>query len=134
MEISAGMCYNTAVNEEKEDIFMPYIKTKTSTPITKAQEVSLKEKLGKAITTLGKGEAWLMLEFEDNCRLWFRGENDDAMAMVEISLFGKAGADRYENMTKAVCDILEEELGIDPEFIYVKYEEIDHWGYNRFNF
>ena len=37
-------------------------------------------------------------------------------------------------MTKAVCDILEEELGIDPEFIYVKYEEIDHWGYNRFNF
>ena len=45
---------------------MPYIKTKTSTPITKAQEVSLKEKLGKAITTLGKGEAWLMLEF--GCR------------------------------------------------------------------
>ncbi|MBR3553371.1 MAG: hypothetical protein IKN72_08285 [Clostridia bacterium] len=113
---------------------MPYIKTKTSTPITAAQELSLKAKLGQAITALGKGEAWLMLEFEDNCRLWFRGENSEPLAMVEISLFGKASADQYEDMTKAVCDLLHAELGIDPEGIYVKYEEVGHWGYNGFNF
>ena len=33
-----------------------------------------------------------------------------------------------------VCALLSEELGIDPEGIYVKYEEVAHWGYNNFNF
>ena len=113
---------------------MPYIKTKTSTPISAEQERVLKAKLGQAINALDKGEAWLMLEFEDNCRLWFRGENSEPLAMVEISLFGKASADQYEDMTKAVCDVLHSELGIDPEGIYVKYEEVENWGYNRFNF
>ena len=113
---------------------MPYIKTKTSVPISKEKETVLKAKLGSAITALGKGEAWLMLEFEDNCRLWFRGEQDTPLAMVEVSLFGKASEDQYEKMTKAVCALLSEELGIDPEGIYVKYEEVAHWGYNNFNF
>ena len=85
---------------------MPYIKTKTSVPISPEKEKNLKAKLGTAITALGKGEAWLMLEFEDNCRLWFRGENNETLAMVEVSLFGKASADQYEKMTKAVCGLL----------------------------
>ncbi len=113
---------------------MPYIKTKTSVPITPEKEAALKTKLGTAITALGKGEAWLMLEFEDNCRLWFRGDKSASLAMVEISLFGKASDDQYEKMTKAVCTLLSDELGIDPEGIYVKYEEVSHWGYNSFNF
>ena len=113
---------------------MPYINAKASVPVTPEQELELKTKFGKAITLLGKGEAWLMVEVEDNCRLWFRGENSDPLAMVEISLFGKASADQYEDMTKAVCDVLSEELGIDPEGVYVKYEEVNHWGYNSFNF
>ena len=113
---------------------MPYIKTKTSIPITPEKENVLKTKLGTAITALGKGEAWLMLEFEDNCRLWFRGDKSTPLAMVEISLFGKASADQYEKMTKTVCGLLSDELGIDPEGIYVKYEEVSHWGYNSFNF
>ena len=113
MEKIKKVCYNTC-NCTERVILMPYIKTKTSTPISAAQEASLKAKLGKAITALGKGEAWLMLEFEDNCRLWFRGDNSEPLAMVEVSLFGKASADQYDDMTKAVCGILQEELGIDP--------------------
>lgn len=113
---------------------MPFIKTKTSVEISKQKEEAIKTKLGTAIIKLGKGEAWLMLEFEDNCRLWFRGGNAEKLAMVEISLFGKASEDQYDNMTKAVCDILSEELGIPGEDVYVKYEEVEHWGYNGFNF
>ena len=113
---------------------MPFIKTKASVEISKQKEEAIKSKLGKAITALGKSEAWLMLEFEDNCRLWFRGSNAEPAAMVEISLFGKASEDQYDKMTKEVCNIISDELGISGEEIYVKYEEIDHWGYNSFNF
>ena len=113
---------------------MPYIKAKVSTPVTPDQERELKTQFGQAIRLLGKGEAWLMVEIEDNCRLWFRGENSAPMAIAEVSLFGKASEDQYDRMTKEVCGILSDVLGIGGEEIYVKYEEIDHWGYNSFNF
>ena len=113
---------------------MPYIKAKTSVSVSPEQEKTIKTKLGQAITKLGKGEAWLMVEVEDNCRLWFRGDNSEGMAIVEVALFGKASADQYDEMTKAVCGIISDTLGISGEEIYVKYEEVEHWGYNSFNF
>ena len=113
---------------------MPYIHTRTSVSVSPEQEKTIKSKLGQAITNLGKGEAWLMVEVEDNCRLWFRGDNSEGIAYVEISLFGKASADQYDDMTKAVCEIISDTLDISGEQIYVKYEEVDHWGYNFFNF
>lgn len=46
---------------------MPFIKVKTSCPITKEQESELKARLGKAIELIpGKSEAYLLLEFEDS--------------------------------------------------------------------
>ncbi|MBQ4365878.1 MAG: hypothetical protein IKH12_09930 [Clostridia bacterium] len=113
---------------------MPYINIKTSKAVTPQQETELKTALGTAITALGKSEAWLMVEIEDNRRLWFRGENTEPMALAEVELFGKASEDQYDRMTKEICGILSGTLGIGGEEIYVKYEEIDHWGYNSFNF
>lgn len=113
---------------------MPYINIKTSKAVTAQQETELKTALGTAITALGKSEAWLMVEIEDNRRLWFRGENSEPIALAEVELFGKASEDQYDKMTKAVCQILSDTLGVGGEEIYVKYEEIDHWGYNSFNF
>ena len=113
---------------------MPYIKAKTSVKVSPEQAQTIKTELGKAIANLGKSEAWLMVEVEDNCRLWFRGDNSEGIAYVEVALFGKASADQYDEMTKAVCEILSGTLGISGEEIYVKYEEVDHWGYNSFNF
>jgi hypothetical protein len=111
------------------------ISTKTSTPISAEQELILKEKLGKAIELLsGKTEAWLMLEFEDNCRLWFRGDNSNALAYVEVSALGSINPADAEKLTAEICNICKEVLGIDGSGVYVKYEETDKWGYNSINF
>ena len=37
-------------------------------------------------------------------------------------------------MTTEVCKISEEELGIPQNKIYVKYEEVENWGWNGRNF
>ncbi|MGN1419842.1 MAG: phenylpyruvate tautomerase MIF-related protein [Acutalibacteraceae bacterium] len=113
---------------------MPFINTKTTCEISDEKEVLLKAKLGQAISLLGKGEGWLMLEFEDKCRMWFKGKNDKELAMVDIALFGKASSSQYDAMTAKVCEIISGELGISPDCIYVKYSEVDHWGYSGFNF
>ena len=113
---------------------MPLITAKTSVEISKEKEVVLKEKLGKAIELIGKSESWLMVNFEDNCRLYFKGDNSQDIAIVEVALFGKASDSQYEKMTAEITKIISETLGVDPSCIYVKYEEVDHWGFNGFNF
>ncbi|MBQ2825379.1 MAG: hypothetical protein IJF19_03795 [Clostridia bacterium] len=113
---------------------MPFINTKVTNEITKEKEAVLKAELGKAITLLGKGEAYLMLGFEDNCRLWLGGKNDSDMAFVEVSLLGHTTKDKAEKLTAAICEIFQRELGIKGDKVYVKYSETDLWGYDSFMF
>lgn len=113
---------------------MPFINTKASCEITKEKETVIKTQLGEAIKLISKSENWLMLNFEDNCRLYFKGDNTPDMAMVEVALFGKATDSQYDALTAKITEIISRELAISPSYIYVKYEEVDHWGYSGFNF
>lgn len=113
---------------------MPFINTRTSAEISKEQEILLKEKMGKAISLIGKSESWLMLNFEDNCRLYFKGDNSKNMAIIEVALFGKANNSQYDALTEKLTEGISEVLKIDPSNVYIKYEEVEHWGYNGFNF
>lgn len=55
---------------------MPFINSKISTSLTKAQETEIKTRLGRAIQTIpGKSESWLMVGFEPDYKLYFRGSN-----------------------------------------------------------
>lgn len=114
---------------------MPFIQTKTNVTITKEQELSLKEQFGKAISLIrGKSESWLMLEFEDECHLYFRGDGKTPCAMVEVMLYGSASAAEYEALTEKLTDIMVCTLNISKNQIYIKYNEIEYWGYNGHNF
>jgi len=114
---------------------MPFINTKLNRPLTEEKEAILKARLGEAITLFpGKSEYWLMMSFSDNERMWFRGYSNFPIAYVEVQLFGSADSDTCAKMTREVCKIFKEELDINPEHIYVKYEFVDEWGWNNENF
>ncbi len=113
---------------------MPYIQTVCNVPIQKETEQQLKEKLGQAIAIIpGKSEAWLMLAFQPDTAMYFRG---DAQPMVycEVSLFGSTSDAVYENLTKELTDIYTALLPVSADHVYVKYEEAAHWGWNGTNF
>ncbi len=112
---------------------MPLITAKVSTEISKEKEIALKTQFGKAIELIGKSESWLMVEFRDNCRLYFKGKSEPC-AMIEVDLFGRASDSGYDALTEKITEIVEAELGISKSRIYVKYSEIEHWGYSGFNF
>ncbi|MDO4419449.1 MAG: phenylpyruvate tautomerase MIF-related protein [Ruminococcus sp.] len=113
---------------------MPFINTKVTTEISKEKEAVLKAELGKAITLIGKGEAYLMLGFEDNCRLWLGGNNDADMAYVEVSLLGRVTKENAGKLTAAICEIFQRELNIQGDKVYIKFSETDLWGYDSFMF
>ena len=114
---------------------MPFIDAKISVALTLAQEESVKQKLGKAISLIpGKSEAWLMLNIQPECHLYFQGNNQEPSAMVEVKLLGAASPDAYQKMTAEVTKILNGELGIPANRVFVKYDEVQHWGWNGSNF
>ena len=113
---------------------MPFIDTKLNIRLSEEKEIELKKRLGEAIALFpGKSEYWLMMSFEDASRMWFRGYNSFPIAYVQVQLFGSAEASICDLMTKTVCQIFKEELGISPEHVYVKYEFVDVWGWNNEN-
>lgn len=114
---------------------MPFIHTRVNRPIAKEQEAALAKAFGEAISLLpGKSEQWLMLQFEENCRLWFRGQNEQAQAFVQVQTFGKNNPSACDALTDRICSLLEEHLHISPENIYVRYDETTLWGWNGANF
>lgn len=114
---------------------MPYIRTTVSKTLTDDARENIKAKLGQAIALIpGKSEAWLMLSFEDNMNMYFKGEGNSDYAYVEVSLFGTTSDAAYDRLTAAISEIINEELGIDRANVYIKYEEAEHWGWNGVNF
>lgn len=108
---------------------MPFIKVKTSCPISKEQEITLKSRMGKAIELVpGKSEEYLFLEFEDNSRMWLRGENAEPIAYIEAAIFGNEIHAGYPAFTAKVSEIFRDVLGIAVENLYIKYEDISAWG------
>ena len=113
---------------------MPFINTKYSGDITPDQEANIKTALGEAVTVIGKSENWLMLGFEPNCTLYFKGEKSEKIAFVDVSLYGTASRSAYEQLTEAICKILGDNLGVSADKVYVKYSPADNWGWNGGNF
>ncbi|MGN0522328.1 MAG: phenylpyruvate tautomerase MIF-related protein [Eubacterium sp.] len=112
---------------------MPFINVKTNQDIAASKAV-IKSELGSAITAIpGKSEGWLMVEIDDKLDMWFKG-NDAPCAMFEVSIFGKASNQAYDDLTQRLCTIAQKHIGVSPDRTYVKYTEIEHWGYNGFNF
>ena len=105
---------------------MPFINSKISTPISIEQEQALKTRLGQAISIVpGKSESWLMLGFEPNYNLYFRGSNNEPLAMVEVSVFGGEDATAFSALTEI--------MNIAPDHVYVKYQTVKYWGWNGDN-
>lgn len=114
---------------------MPFINSKVNIPLSEGEKDTLKTKLGQAISLIpGKSESWLMVGFEDNCSLYFKGKNNTRLAFIEVKIFGHPSGRDYDRLTTEITRIYKEVLGIAQDKIYIKYEEADHWGWNGGNF
>ncbi len=112
---------------------MPFIKTNTNLAVSKEQQEELKSRLGEAVSLLGKSESWLMLDFNYSNNMYFKGQNMP-MAFVDVSVFGQSSDEQCEAMTREICKIFNDVLGLEAERIYVKYSGTNQWGWNNMNF
>ena len=114
---------------------MPFINSKLSVKVSDEKKEAIKTKLGHAIEAIpGKTESWLMVGFEDDYCLYFKGNQDGPTAFIEVKIFGSAPDSAFDRLTERISSIYEEELGIPKNSIYFKTEEVLHWGWNGANF
>jgi len=114
---------------------MPFINSKISVKLTAEKETLLRKKLGKAIELIpGKSEEWLMLGFEEGYKLHFKGEELLKGAFINVKIFGKSEKEAYEKLTSEICNIFAEVLDIPSDKIFITYDEVEVWGWNRINF
>ncbi len=114
---------------------MPFIDSKISVKITEEQENELKTRLGQAISLIpGKSENWLMTGFEDDYHLYFRGDNSEPIAYIEVRIFGSPNKAAFQRMTEEITKIYGDVLGIAPDHMYIKYSATPDWGWNGGNF
>ncbi len=114
---------------------MPFIDSKVSVSISKEQEETLKSRLGAAIAIIpGKSEGWLMTGFQDNYHLYFRGDNSQPAAFIEVKVYGKENPNAFDALTNEITKIFGDVLGIEADHIYIKYEAVSSWGWNGGNF
>ena len=113
---------------------MPFIDVKTSVKADEAKKISIENKLTESILLLpGKTSSYFMCAVEDGVSMMFHG-NKENTAFVEVKIFGKSTREAYEKLTERICEILSEELSVDPSYCYVKFEEVENWGFNKFMF
>jgi phenylpyruvate tautomerase PptA (4-oxalocrotonate tautomerase family) len=112
---------------------MPFINVKTNAAVSKEQCDKIKSALGQAITALpGKSENWLMVGIEPEQILYFQG-SDAPAAMVQVQTYG-TNAQGSNDLTAKICKILNAELNLPQNRVYVSYFGTQNWGWNGNNF
>ncbi|MEE0956529.1 MAG: phenylpyruvate tautomerase MIF-related protein [Ruminococcus sp.] len=110
---------------------MPFINVKTNARLSDEQKQEIENRLSSAISILpGKSYHYLMIAVEDNISMMFHRDTDINMAMVEVKIFGSSTRSAYQNLTAEICEIMYDVAQIDGKSCYVKYTEVEHWGYD----
>lgn len=113
---------------------MPMIEAKVTMELPAEKRDVLKTEFGKAITILEKKESYLMINLVDGQDLYFGGNKLEKGAYVEVKVLGSVDAGASDKMTARLCEILEKELCIPGNAVYVSYWGTGSWGWNGGNF
>ncbi|VDG24728.1 hypothetical protein [Lactiplantibacillus mudanjiangensis] len=108
---------------------MPFIMAKVNSKITSKQKLQLKTGLGKAISFVpGKSEDVLMVGIEDQYNLYLRGDGEQALAYISVAIYGTPQHEGYIKLNLAITELFYKTLHINPENIFIDYEDIKVWG------
>ena len=115
---------------------MPCIQVKTNVKTDTKSAENIKKALGRAISCFpGKSEQWLLVSIQDDCTMFFGGQGEKPVAMVEVDILGSAiDKEGSVKITEMVTKALNENLGLAKDDMYIRYRASEDWGWNGTNF
>lgn len=112
---------------------MPYLRIETNLALPPEQRQALMSAASARLAeTLSKPEAYVMVQVVSGADLSFAGSSEPA-AYVELKSIGLADT---PGLSRFVCGLLQSQLGIPPQRVYIEFIDIDpkRWGWNNGTF
>jgi phenylpyruvate tautomerase len=110
---------------------MPLLKLETTVALTEDKRQALLAFLSKILAeTIGKPQQYVMVT-ASQVAIQMSGRPGDA-AFVDVRSIGGLTGEVNRNLSKKVCELLNDSLGIPPDRIYLIFTEVQgsHWGWN----
>ena len=114
---------------------MPLLKLETTVALSEAKQRALLASLSKLVAeSIGKPEQYVMVAVHQSPIL-MSGKEGDA-AFVDIRSIGGLSSDVNRLLTKRVCELLNQHLGISPDRTYINFTDVEagNWGSNGTTF
>jgi len=107
---------------------MPYIAVNVSETISDAKKEAVKAAFGSLITIIPeKSEAVTMVDFSDSRTIYMAGKKVEG-AFIDVRLWKKADFEAKKQFSEKTFDMLEKELGLKKENMYLNITEFNEWG------
>ncbi len=110
---------------------MPLLKIETNVSIDHERQTALLKRASETVAEiLGKPERYVMVILESDRPMLFAGE-EAPTAMLQLKSLGMPES-RTGEFSAALCRLVEEQLGIDPDRTYIEFSgPARHlWGWN----
>ena len=114
---------------------MPYLLIQTNLSIDTEQSQKLIQNASKIVADiLGKAENYVMVTLQDSTQMMFAGDSQP-LAYLQLKSLGLPESSTGD-FSKALCSLLNNELGIASERIYIEFSNPDRhmWGWNNKTF
>ena len=114
---------------------MPLLKLETTVVLSEDKRAALLASLSKAVAgTIGKPEQYVMVTV-GQASILMSGKPGDA-AFVDIRSIGGLAGDVNRELSREVCKLLSDALGVKPDRVYLNFTEVDasNWGWNGSTF
>ncbi|MDD3179739.1 MAG: phenylpyruvate tautomerase MIF-related protein [Opitutaceae bacterium] len=109
---------------------MPYLKIQTNLPLSKKAERTILSHASTLVAhMLEKPEDFVMVALEPDVPMLFGGD-DAPVAFLELKAVGLP-ARQTKKLSKVLCELVHEHLGIDKDRVYVKFIDVRRfmWGW-----
>ena len=114
---------------------MPYCAVLSNVAVADGDCTALLQDISRQTAEmLGKPERYVMVSFRHNPHMLFEGKAEP-LAYVELKSIGLP-AERSEELSRVLCDLLSERLGIPVDRIYIEFADAQRhlWGWNGATF
>ncbi len=85
---------------------------------------------------IGKSIKYCMVQINSGCSLSFGQDINTPSAYLEVKNIGELSANLTANISSKLTQLIEEEMGISPDRIYIEFQESERhlWGWNGATF
>jgi phenylpyruvate tautomerase PptA (4-oxalocrotonate tautomerase family) len=110
---------------------MPLLRLETTVALTEDKQQALLASLSRIVAeTIGKPQQYVMVT-ASQVTIQMSSSPGDA-AFVDVRSIGGLTGEVNRKLSKKVCELLHDSLGIPPDRIYLNFSDVQasHWGWN----